>query len=89
MKVAKIKFSEAQVRLLVVGQTVRINLPDAEVHLTMDTTRIELRKAADKLRDLGKEHKTGLRDMFKNKGLEDLFGDIFKDKTDPFSDLFS
>lgn len=89
MRLAKIKFSESQVRLLVIGQTVKINLPDAEIHLTMDTTRIELRKAADKLRGLGKESKSGIRDLFKDKGLEDLFGDIFKDKSDPFSDLFS
>jgi hypothetical protein len=81
MRITKIKFTEAQVRLLIVGETVQINLPDAQVHLTMDTTRIELRKAADKLRDLG-------RSRGKSK-FEDLFGDIFKDKSDPFSDLFS
>lgn len=81
MKLARIKFSETQVRMLVVGQTVRINLPDGEIHLTMDTSRIELRKAADKLRDLSK-----------NRGkskFDDLFGDIFGKGDDPFSDLFS
>jgi hypothetical protein len=53
MKVAKIKFSEEQVELLIIGKTVTVRLPDAELQLTMDRTYIELRKAADKLKGLG------------------------------------
>lgn len=80
MKIAKIKFTEAQVRLLVIGESIQINLPDAQLHLTMDTTRIELRKAAEQLRDVAKRKKSKF---------DDLFGDLFGGKDDPFSDLFS
>jgi hypothetical protein len=67
MKVAKIKFSEEQVELLIIGKVVTVRLPDAELHLTMDRTYIELRAAADKLNGLGV--KPSVFD-----GFEDLFG---------------
>ena len=55
MRVAKIKFSEAQVRMIITGKTVVVNLPDAQLHLTMDTTRIETRRAAEGFADVGKK----------------------------------
>lgn len=81
MKLARIKFTEAQVRLLVIGQTVKINLPDAEVHLTMDTTRIDLRKAAEKLKNIGAKAKP------KSSAFGGIFDGLFE-KDSPFSDLF-
>lgn len=67
MKVAKIKFSEEQVEMLIVGKVVIVRLPDAELQLTMDRTLVELREAAANLKKVGV--KPSVLD-----GLGDLFG---------------
>jgi hypothetical protein len=86
MKVAKIKFSEAQVKMIITGKTVVVNLPDAQLHLTMDMTRIEMRKAADGFAGVGKKSRFDDFDipdfMGETKGdsFKDIFGDLFKSK---------
>lgn len=80
MKVAKIKFSEEQVKLLIVGQTVIVRLPDAELQLTMDQARIEIRRAANKLKGLGVKP-TGFE------GFEDLFEEREQSQADKFVDI--
>ena len=80
VKVAKIKFSEEQVRLLIVGQTVIVRLPDAELRLTMDQVKIELRRAAKKLKDLG-VRPTGFE------GFEDIFEEQEQSRMDKFNDM--
>jgi hypothetical protein len=66
MKVAKIKFSEEQIEMLIIGKVVTVRLPDAELQLTMDRTYIELRETADKLKGLGVKPSVfdGLGDLF-------------------------
>jgi len=87
MRIAKIKFSEEQVRMMVDGKTVVVRTTEGEMHLTMDQTRVELRRAADKLKDIGKT-KTGFEDLFgdgfdfngKSGGFKDIFNDIMGKK---------
>ena len=80
MKVAKIKFSEKQVKMLISGQTVVVRLPDAELHVTMDQAYIELRQAAAKLKNMGTKS-TGFE------GFEDIFGEREQSQTDKFGDV--
>jgi hypothetical protein len=84
MKVAKIKFSEAQVKMLITGQTVILNLPDAQVHLTMDMTRIEMRKAADKFAGVGKKSS-----RFDDFDLPDFMDEPSKPGERSFRDIFA
>lgn len=65
--------------MLVIGQTVTVRLPDAELQLTMDQAKIELRRAAEKLKNLGVKP-TGFE------GFEDLFGGK-EDWADKFGDI--
>ena len=77
MKVARIKFTEVQVKMLMTGQTVTINLPDAQLQLTMDRTQAELKEAADKFSKVGKNGYEGYD--FSDFG--SMFGDFFKPKS--------
>ena len=81
-RAAKVKLPETHVRRLVLGQEVIINLPDLQIHITMDMTRSDLRKAADKLRNLGTKQKSSKYEDLFNNSFEDIFG------SGPFSDLF-
>ncbi len=84
MKVAKIKFAEEQVRMLITGKTVIVNLPDAQIHLTMDMTRIERKKAADGFAGVGKKS-----NPFRDSDFDDFMGNSKSDsKSDSFKDMF-
>jgi hypothetical protein len=73
MKIAKIKFTEAQIQLLIQGDLVVINLPDAQIHITADR-----RKAADGFAKVGKKlEMPDFMEDFRNL-TRDLFTDIMR-----------
>lgn len=60
--------------MLVTGYTVQVNLPDAQLHITMDRTHIEMKEAAEKFSKVGR---SPYEDFFKDMGNSNPFSDSF------------
>jgi hypothetical protein len=72
-RAVKVKIDRQNVRRLMEGREVVINLPPdaSELHLKLDTTDEELRNAANKLSSLGRDKKSNMDELRK------MFGGIF------------